>query len=352
MCEGCGCEQPPSLYTPGVCVIANREKQGMAWVIELAYSSDAAKPFPHDAPADETGNQKVLLSVPGIGEECFLTQSPKSNTLRVSVAQRSALSRAIVSLPIGSGIGIRGPFGANDSLQTVFGNNYSAINPRSKAFYSRNNIVHTEKKPTIALCMLNECDGCLKKLSEIKDAIGVLAGTMDVFDAVSYANSPVGRYSIAILIGRVLYPSQEDFVKELRSNSRIVVAADSCTDDTTSLRRFIRVDHSVYGCPVFTHELSKIVKAVIVGADPFVPGYPVCSECKMQAVECMFDKGYACLGPVTRAGCNAVCPQNDISCTGCRGLSEGADADRLSTIISQKGLQLHNAEKRTDAIDA
>jgi coenzyme F420-reducing hydrogenase gamma subunit len=159
----------------------------------------------------------------------------------------------------------------------------------------------------------------------------------------------------------------EAFVKSLRARSDIVVAAGSCANFgaknqfqkqassgaidisdvvETAIDKIIPVDHSVYGCPITPQELSKVVKAIIMGATPFIPNYPVCSECKMQALECMFDKGHACYGPVTRAGCNAICLQNDISCDGCRGTIPAANTKQLSTIISQRNLRLHNTDKR------
>ena len=43
-------------------------------------------------------------------------------------------------------------------------------------------------------------------------------------------------------------------------------------------------------------------------------------ECKKQGNLCLYEKGIICLGPVTRAGCNAICPSFGSKCEGCRGI--------------------------------
>jgi len=114
MCEGCGCEQPKSLYAPDVCTIVNIDLKGNFPVVELS----------HDNNAGEFSSQsRVLLSLPGIGEECYSAQSllEKPKGLFIAIAPTSSLSHAIVSRPIGSDIGIRGPFGNDESLQIVQG---------------------------------------------------------------------------------------------------------------------------------------------------------------------------------------------------------------------------------------
>ncbi len=50
-----------------------------------------------------------------------------------------------------------------------------------------------------------------------------------------------------------------------------------------------------------------------------VEGIPICSECSLYGSECLLAKGVPCLGPITIAGCNAVCTNERSPCIGCRG---------------------------------
>jgi sulfhydrogenase subunit delta len=57
----------------------------------------------------------------------------------------------------------------------------------------------------------------------------------------------------------------------------------------------------------------------------------VCVECKRrQAVCVMVAHGTPCLGPVTHAGCGAVCPAYQRGCYGCYGPMESPNTGSLS----------------------
>ena len=90
-------------------------------------------------------------------------------------------------------------------------------------------------------------------------------------------------------------------------------AADMPHLDTApvqALDEVVPVDFKVHGCPIDADELTRILRALIVGKIPTVPDYPVCMECKAGEYPCRFEYGEICLGPVTRAGCGARCPGN------------------------------------------
>jgi coenzyme F420-reducing hydrogenase gamma subunit len=52
----------------------------------------------------------------------------------------------------------------------------------------------------------------------------------------------------------------------------------------------------------------------------------------------MYDKGVTCLGPVTRAGCNAWCINNGNVCYGCRGLVSNPNRAGAEAVLSRYNL--------------
>jgi len=104
------------------------------------------------------------------------------------------------------------------------------------------------------------------------------------------------------------------------------------------LSAVVPVDHAVPGCPVDRTEFLEVTKALLLGKKPPIPNYSVCVECKMKANVCVFDKGMTCLGPVTRAGCGAICPTYGNKCEGCRGLVDDPNLDSHKEVLQEHGL--------------
>jgi len=75
-------------------------------------------------------------------------------------------------------------------------------------------------------------------------------------------------------------------------------------------------------------------------------------ECKLREIECVFEKGMICLGPVTRGGCEAQCPGVGQYCTGCRGLVTDPNLKGMEEILVQHGLSVDEAWKRLELYNA
>ena len=82
----------------------------------------------------------------------------------------------------------------------------------------------------------------------------------------------------------------------------------------------IAVDCVIPGCPINRQEFVAALKTLAQKRLPLLPDYAVCAECKLQENVCLFRHGVPCLGPITRAGCGAICPSFGAGCEGCRGL--------------------------------
>ena len=101
---------------------------------------------------------------------------------------------------------------------------------------------------------------------------------------------------------------------------------------------FVKVDYNIRGCPITTAEFIRFTKQLLLGLKPFEPDYPMCVECKLRENVCVFDKGMVCIGPVTRAGCNAICPSFGNRCEGCRGLISEPNVNAHRETLIRYGL--------------
>jgi sulfhydrogenase subunit delta len=77
------------------------------------------------------------------------------------------------------------------------------------------------------------------------------------------------------------------------------------------------------------------VKALLLGKKPPIPDYPLCVECKLKENVCLFTRGQVCLGPVTRAGCDAICPTYGQSCEACRGYITNPNDTSMRNLLAE-----------------
>ena len=83
---------------------------------------------------------------------------------------------------------------------------------------------------------------------------------------------------------------------------------------------------------------------VITRSQVSLPKYPVCVDCKQRLNTCLFDLGEVCLGPISRAGCDAVCPTGKTPCLGCRGPADDINFPSFKQLVIDK--QLSTADMR------
>lgn len=70
----------------------------------------------------------------------------------------------------------------------------------------------------------------------------------------------------------------------------------------------VKVDFEIRGCPVSTDVVKDFINSILIGKSPHNYNYPVCLECKRRGNICLLVLNKPCLGPITTAGCNALCP--------------------------------------------
>lgn len=209
-------------------------------------------------------------------------------------------------------------------------------------------------KPRVAFFDFSCCEGC--QLCALDLTPAQLLDLLEYIDIVEWREaisekSGDAGYDIAIIEGSITRESDIPRLKKIRDTAKLVIAFGACamiaginalknfqtkeeyqkavypdapnryeTAVARPISDFIKIDAFIPECPINTAEFLRVVKNLLLGKNPGVPDYPVCTECKQKENICVYEKGIHCLGPVTRAGCGARCPSNGGYCFGCRGL--------------------------------
>ena len=217
-------------------------------------------------------------------------------------------------------------------------------------------------KPKLAVWKFASCEGCQLSLLDAEDELLAVAGAIEIanFPEASREVAP-GPYQLSLVEGSITTPHDAARIQQVRAESEVLVTIGACATaggiqalrnwadvaeftsavyanpafiDTlatsTAIADHVPVDFELRGCPISKHQLLEVVNAFLYGRRPDIPGYSVCIECKRRGTTCaMVADGTPCLGPVTQAGCGAICHAYHRGCYGCFGPSESANLESL-----------------------
>src|SRR6266516_6515422 len=232
-------------------------------------------------------------------------------------------------------------------------------------------------RPKLAVWKLASCDGCQLTLLDCQDELLALAAEIDIAHFTeATSTSEAGPYDLSLVEGSVTTPADAERIQRIRDQSRTLITIGACATagGIQALRNFadvaeftaavyarpeyiqtlatstpiadhVKVDFELRGCPIDKRQLLEVISAFLVGRKPDVPNTSVCTECKRRGLTCvMVADGTPCLGPVTHAGCGALCPAVNRGCYGCFGPMQGAN---LPALIGQ----LHACGMSTGDVD-
>ncbi|TPW18731.1 MAG: NADH ubiquinone oxidoreductase 20 kDa subunit [Halothiobacillaceae bacterium] len=219
-------------------------------------------------------------------------------------------------------------------------------------------------KPRIAVHKLSSCDGCQLAFLNAGEALLALATLVDIvhFAEAGYVAS-TEQVAIAFVEGSISTPDELRRIEEIRAHSHYLITLGACATaggvqalrnlaadsgtwvpaiyatpqyieslaTVTPVSAHVRVDFELWGCPVSTRQLLELIRALLFGVTPVDHHETVCLDCKRAQHVCvMVSRNLPCMGPVTRTGCGALCPQFNRGCYGCYGPAESQNSAALA----------------------
>lgn len=226
-------------------------------------------------------------------------------------------------------------------------------------------------RPRLAVWKLASCDGCQLTVLDLSDELLSLAEVAEIahFTEATSTDTP-GRYDISLVEGSVSTPADADLIRRIRARSDTLVTIGACATagGIQALRNFgdvaefaaavyarpdyiatlatstpvashVSVDFELRGCPIDRNQLLELLSALLARRRPRIPEHSVCYECKLRGTACvMVASGTPCLGPVTQAGCGAICPAFGRGCYGCFGPMAAPNTAALAPVLRQAGM--------------
>jgi coenzyme F420-reducing hydrogenase gamma subunit len=226
------------------------------------------------------------------------------------------------------------------------------------------------KKPKVAVFKFASCDGCQLSLLDAEEALLAVAGEIDIaFFPEATRRMLKGPYDIALVEGSITTPHDVEMIREVRKSCGALITIGACAtaggiqalrnwkdvreftqivyatpeyistlDRSLPVSSFVNVDFELRGCPINKNQLVEVINAFLNKRKPNVSSHSVCIECKLKGNVCvMVAHGTPCLGPVTHAGCGALCPSFNRGCYGCYGPMDSTNTSSLSSQFKELG---------------
>lgn len=225
-------------------------------------------------------------------------------------------------------------------------------------------------KPKLAVFKFASCDGCQLSLLDAEDELLAIAENINIAYFLEARTQQIGGpYDVGLVEGSVTTEHDRQRIHDIRKQCRLLVTIGACAtaggiqalrnwssvdqfisqvyahpayintlETSTPIADHVVVDFELRGCPINKLQLVQLVSSLLQGRRPTVPSYSVCIECKRRETVCVaVARGVACLGPVTQAGCGAICPAFTRECFGCFGPKEQANPASLSGHYADHG---------------
>src|ERR1035441_4233435 len=206
--------------------------------------------------------------------------------------------------------------------------------------------------PTLAVWKFASCDGCQLTLLDCEDELLTLADQVRIAHFLEASSQVLpGPYDLSLVEGSITTSADAERIQRVREQSKVLITIGACatTGGIQALRNFgdvaeftaavyaspqyidalatstpisahVPVDFELRGCPIDKGQLLELLTALLAGRKPAIAPHSVCHDCKLRGTSCvMVTHGTPCLGPITQAGCGAICPAFGRGCYGCFG---------------------------------
>jgi len=231
--------------------------------------------------------------------------------------------------------------------------------------------VSEQRKPRLGVWKFASCDGCQLSLLDCETELLAIAGAIDIAYFPEARRGAIrGRYDLSLVEGSVTTPHDAKRIHDIRERSDKLVTIGACATaggiqalrnfadvkeyaaivyaqpeyvktlaTSTAIADHVKVDFELRGCPINKRQLLEVISAFLAGRRPGVAPHSVCIECKIAGNLCvMVAHSTPCLGPVTHAGCGAICPSYNRGCYGCYGPMETPNTVSLSGWLKDLGM--------------
>ena len=228
-----------------------------------------------------------------------------------------------------------------------------------------------KEKPKLGVFKFASCDGCQLSLLDCEDELLAIAGEIDfAYFPEASREYKKGPYDITLVEGSITTPHDAERIHDVRRDSKILISIGACAtaggiqalrnyknvkdfvatvyaspqyiktlEKSTPISAHTTVDFELRGCPINKYHLIEIITAYLNNRKPNLPEYSVCIECKQRGNPCvMVSQGTICLGPITQAGCGAICPAYQRGCYGCFGPMESRNMDSFHKKFQEFGI--------------
>jgi len=227
------------------------------------------------------------------------------------------------------------------------------------------------KRPRVGIFKFTSCGGCQFSILNMEDEVLDLLEVFEIAYFREATDKPLkGQFDIAIVEGSISTDRQIEDIVDTRKRARHLIAIGACATAgglqalrnwgsitaykkyiypspdavnalsiSTPVSEHVHVDYELWGCPINKDALAETLISFLIGKKPGIPIYSLCMECKRRGISCILvSRAEPCLGPITRAGCGALCPYFGRPCYGCFGPKEEANIESLLRHFQEMGL--------------
>jgi sulfhydrogenase subunit delta len=230
-------------------------------------------------------------------------------------------------------------------------------------------MANVQRKPKLAVWKFSSCDGCQLSLLDCEDDLLAVADAVEIALFPEATSAVVkGPYDLSLVEGSITTPHDAKRIQQVRKQSKSLITIGACATaggiqalrnfadigdyvaavyatpkyistlaTSTPISAHVKVDFELNGCPINKTQLLEVLSAFLAGRRPAIASHSVCVECKLRGTACVMVKGTPCLGPVTHAGCGAICPAYNRGCYGCFGPMDSPNTAALAAQWKQLG---------------